>query len=342
MDFAELTAGIGRLIEKAGCLDNHFLIQPISNRGNNQVTLVTVGSRRLIAKIYFRSESDPRDRFATETQFTRVIRSAGIERLPELFAADPESGIALYEYIEGSKLSAREIDASHVEQAVDFLREINSPRPRQLAALLPNASEAQFSIANHLRLVGTRLNRLSQLTEHDEVDLKAKALFIGLTSQWKIIEERIEQISSNLGWDIHASLPPNDRCISPSDFGFHNAIVGTDGRIKFIDFEYAGWDDPAKTICDFFCQPATPVPRDFLDLFLRGALSYSRNFKELESRVRLLLPLFRMKWCCIVLNPFIPAFLERRMFSDPNLDPASHKKAQLLKATEMAEFILKD
>ena len=24
----------------------------------------------------------------------------------------------------------------------------------------------------------------------------------------------------------------------------------------FIDFEYAGWDDPSKLICDFFCQPA--------------------------------------------------------------------------------------
>ena len=35
-------------------------------------------------------------------------------------------------------------------------------------------------------------------------------------------------------------------------------LAGRDGRLWFIDFEYAGWDDPAKTVCDFFCQPGLP------------------------------------------------------------------------------------
>ena len=42
-----------------------------------------------------------------------------------------------------------------------------------------------------------------------------------------------------------------DKCLSPSDFGFHNVIVEKDKILRFIDFEYAGWDDPAKMVSDF-------------------------------------------------------------------------------------------
>ena len=42
--------------------------------------------------------------------------------------------------------------------------------------------------------------------------------------------------------------------MSPSDFGFHN-VIKKDDFLYFIDFEYAGLDDPVKLICDFYCQP---------------------------------------------------------------------------------------
>ena len=42
-----------------------------------------------------------------------------------------------------------------------------------------------------------------------------------------------------------------DLQISPSDFGFHNALRTNTGPV-FFDFEFSGWDDPAKTIIDFF------------------------------------------------------------------------------------------
>ena len=45
-------------------------------------------------------------------------------------------------------------------------------------------------------------------------------------------------------------IAPEERCISPSDFGLHNAIR-TAADIRFIDFEFAGWDDPAKALVNF-------------------------------------------------------------------------------------------
>ena len=54
-------------------------------------------------------------------------------------------------------------------------------------------------------------------------------------------------------------LAPQHRCLSPSDFGFHNALLrgrpGVPGARDwvFLDFEYFGWDDPAKTV-PIFCS----------------------------------------------------------------------------------------
>ena len=65
--------------------------------------------------------------------------------------------------------------------------------------------------------------------------------------------------TAQLGLPSERPLDQQDRCLSPSDFGFHNALAQGE-TVRFIDFEYAGWDDPAKTVCDFFHHPGVPVP----------------------------------------------------------------------------------
>jgi hypothetical protein len=132
-----------------------------------------------------------------------------------------------------------------------------------------------------------------------------------------------------------ATLALEDRCISPSDFGFHNALATPSGMVVFLDFEYAGWDDPAKMVSDFFSQPAVPVPVGYFDHFLASALAFSQNAEMLAVRTRILLPVFRMKWCCIVMNDFLPAALRRRKFANPSADEAGRKRAQLDKAQRL-------
>ena len=69
-------------------------------------------------------------------------------------------------------------------------------------------------------------------------------------------------------------LAAEDCCLSPSDFGFHNALLDDEGKLTFLDFEYAGRDDPAKLVSDFFCQPEVPVPLSlhahFIDRIAQG------------------------------------------------------------------------
>jgi hypothetical protein len=105
--------------------------------------------------------------------------------------------------------------------------------------------------------------------------------------------------------------------------------------VTFLDFEYAGWDDPAKMVSDFFSQLAVPVPFEHFERFLAAALAFSPNAEMLAVRTRILLPVFRMKWCCIVMNDFLPDTLRRRRFADPASDEAKRKREQLDKAQQL-------
>jgi thiamine kinase-like enzyme len=144
----------------------------------------------------------------------------------------------------------------------------------------------------------------------------------------------------SIGLDLESSLNRNQRCISPSDFGFHNALLRDNGSLCFIDFEYAGWDDPAKAIGDFFSHPGVPVSREYFDLFVDHALQpYRDTIGELEVRVRLMEPVFKVKWCCIVLNEFLQSEARRRNFANPTNDIEQRKKIQLVKAQKIFNSI---
>ena len=109
-----------------------------------------------------------------------------------------------------------------------------------------------------------------------------------------------------LGLSLIEKLSTANQIISPSDFGFHNALRLNNDQLKFVDFEYAGWDDPAKLVGDFFNQVEVPVDRSYLSIFTESIAKMIDNSAQFHASVKLLLPLYRIKWTCIVLNYFVP------------------------------------
>ena len=101
------------------------------------------------------------------------------------------------------------------------------------------------------------------------------------------------------GLDPAHELLPAERCLSPGDFGFHNALARPSGEICFLDFEYAGWDDPAKMIANFFCMPELGAGMEHWDAFAAGALAAHTGAEAAEQRARLVLPAHRARWAYI-------------------------------------------
>ena len=153
-----------------------------------------------------------------------------------------------------------------------------------------------------------------------------------------LVEETRETITIGLpaaGFASNSRLTDLERLVSPSDFGFHNVIRRPDGGLSFIDFEYGGWDDPAKLWADFFLQPRIPVPARFECEFLDAVLSHvpADRRRNHVARCRLLWPIFAIRWVCIILNPFLPGWLNRRPSLGKAIDGVRQERvarAQLL------------
>jgi hypothetical protein len=314
-----------QLTEQAG-FGRARALSRLAGGKNNQVYRVdTEGGGPLALKRYFSDPRDGRDRLSAEWTFLERAWRDGVRAIPQPLAKDAGAQAALYGFVAGRKLDAGELEARHIDAAADFILAINAMRH----AGLPAASDACFSISNHLELVERRLLRLAALDHEAPHASEAQRLvFTMLRPTWDSVRERAMRGTLALGLDLHRSLSEAECCLSPSDFGFHNTLVTDDGRLIFLDFEYAGRDDPAKLVVDFFCQPEVPVPLSCLDQFIaRLALD-----EAAQARCRILLDVARVKWACILLNDFLPVGAARRAFAE-----RSERKARCAMQLEKAK-----
>ncbi len=313
-------------------------VVPCASGGNNRIYKVQTTAGDFAAKVYFRHEGDSRDRLAAEYAFLAYAVATAPGLTPRPIARDPDNAMALYEFVEGRRFGPGEIGIHEVDLAVRFFRALNPPR---LAAVveLPVASEACFAISDHLALIRARIDRLLDVLPRSDTDVEAMDFFKHLDESWRRLAAQILEGARRRNMDIQRPLSQERRCISPSDFGFHNALVEPSGNIRFLDFEYAGWDDPAKAAGDFFAQLSVPVPAEFFDRFVTGIVRGRPDAEELTDRAVLLRPAYRIKWCCIALNVFLPVHLARRRFADPALDETAAKRAQLAKARQLLNSV---
>jgi hypothetical protein len=283
--------------------------------------------------VYFHNGLDTRDRLNSEFAFTTLAWNGGLRCLPQPLGADQNKRIALYEYLAGCRLEPEEVDGEAVEAAIDFVTELNKPAFRASAHTLAVASEACFSLSAHLSTVTKRLARLEHLENDSAIDKDAAAFLTrDVYPLWAKLENDVLAGASRLGILPQTEIALEARCLSPSDFGFHNAIRGVNGSIRFIDFEYAGWDDPAKLVGDFFNQVAVPVPRVNFERFADAVAALFPQPEANRARFDLLLPVYAAKWITIVLNDFLADGEKRRNFAGVPAAVQERRAQQLAKA----------
>ena len=137
-------------------------------------------------------------------------------------------------------------------------------------------------------------------------------------------------------------ISPTQRTLSPSDFGFHNALKKPDGSVVFLDFEYFGWDDPVRLVSDFLLHPGMDLSMDLKKKFLSGCLDIFSGDPEFTFRLKLLYPLIGIRWCMILLNEFLPERWARRQFAGSTNDMHQAQQRQLEKARQMLITIEND
>jgi hypothetical protein len=317
---------VAALLAKAG-RSSMFTLEPLAGGRNNRTYRVRTDAGDSLLKWYFSHHSDDRDRLGSEFDFCIFCWRHGLRQIPRPLSVDRAAGLGLYDFLAGRRLTSGDVTLEHHRQSIVFLQNINALRLEPDALSLANASEACFSLAAHAERIEQRIQRLTTIASNDDIDVEMIE-FMRSNVQPAFERERaqLEKWAAHDNLDMRADLPSEDRCLSPSDFGFHNALLQDDGSLRFVDFEYAGWDDPAKLVGDFFCQIERPAVAAVFDDFLESVAQLSLRPQLVVQRSRHLFPLYQIKWCCIVLNEFLPTGGARRSFSAPQLAESSRIK----------------
>lgn len=332
VDSEAFSQSVSALLAEGG-FHGRFTLHQLQGGANNRVYRVAGRGFTVLLKVYFQPSGDLRDRLGAEFAFSRFAWGNGLRCLPRPLACDPTHHLGLYEFVEGRRPALHELTGGMIRQALDFYREVNRHRGDPGAGSLPAASEACLTIADNLHCVERRLERLKSVNASSGVHREA-ASFIRteLSEAWGRAAEIARKQAPKMGLALEQQIAPDDRRLSPADFGFHNTILTTENRLCFFDFEYAGWDDPAKIVCDFFCQPEIQVPMAHYDTVVETAAADLSDPALYRRRIAVLMPLCWLKWCCILLNDFLPVAGARRRFARGPLDQEERYAMQLQKA----------
>lgn len=280
---------------------------------NSQVFALidSAGGGAFCAKLHHVEEDGTSPRYQREKKFYQAARLSGGDFMPADLRWDDRQHVVFLEWIEGGPVESVRLD--DVRQAGEFIRNIQ----RADFSKLSPASEAALRPEDHVVLVDRRIYQLETIQDEEARVLVTKSL----RPAWERIRKRVQPAST-------------EAIVSPSDFGFHNALrrqVG--GRLCFFDFEHAGMDDPAKLVCDLCVRPGARIRLDWMSEFCLAA-GLAREIKE---RAVELLDVYRVKWACIVLGEFTEEGRRRRGFA--GVEASGRREEQLSKARALIKYL---
>ncbi|OGT38008.1 MAG: hypothetical protein A3F11_03295 [Gammaproteobacteria bacterium RIFCSPHIGHO2_12_FULL_37_14] len=280
------------------------VFHPVAGGGNNQIYKVNCADGRVAAlKLYNINVQADRLRLDREYGGLSFLSAQGESSIPRPIASDEASAYALYEWIEGVKpISTTKTDLRSV---LSFIQRLKKYSSLPEAKILQPAADNALSVVSVINQLERRLARLSN-------DSSADVLQTFLEEHYKPSLDKVLIKLKNSNTNIESSLSYKYSILSPSDFGFHNAIkVGK--KIFFLDFEYFGWDDPAAMLAHFLWHPAMNLTREQKTYFETSMVEIFSTDSHFQSRFNTLFPLIGLSWTLILLNEFIPSLWQRRV-----------------------------
>jgi aminoglycoside phosphotransferase (APT) family kinase protein len=284
------------------------------NNNNRLFRLDLVDGPPLVAKLYYR---DGRRRMEREHDTLAYLAAHDFPNVPRPIARDDEAYWAVYTFEPGTTRNPAQLSADDVRAlarfAADLHRfghsdELEPAGWMRAAADLPARIDAEM--AHRLSIVSPELRA--------EVEPAAR----------HVREAAL----------AYAPPPPDDWRLNHGDFAPQNLLF-EGPRLAVLDWEAAGWDDPARLVLDFLLHEATRgLPRPHETLFLETYFAVHPD-QDL-ARWRRVYRLLQVGWALGFLNAFDPAVVERKRFANPDLDVAAYQEGQMAKLRARLERVV--
>ena len=284
------------------------------------------GSQSFVFKKYRKDEN--RDRFQSEIKFLDYVNNFSQNLVPEIKGTNRLEGWSLLTFLDGEK--RKSLSKNDVEHFVVFQKLLDKNKESKGGLLLDDAADACLSAGELCTQIFLRFEKFKSISNQE----RALDAFLENTLRPITLEaiEIVKQGYSHIGIDFEEKIPKSMQTVIASDFGSHNALRRNNGDFCFLDFEFAGWDDPITAIHNFVLHPGMENPEKVNALFETKMLSYFGDVKATAERYRLLRALFVIRWSLIMLNGFL--LLEKK----PDDEPLRLKAYQKLDAAKKYLF----
>jgi hypothetical protein len=327
---ADITAGSEADIARKLVGQPLLRISKVGGGRNSRISRVETTDGVFALKQYPSLEDDPRNRLGVETNALKWMALHGLDMIPHLVAVDTINNCVLLSWVEGSHVS--NVGPADIDQAIEFLGALERLRRTVEFPTAQLASEACLSGAQIEHQIRMRFSKL--LAAEGEPGLRAflSGEFLNVFESQLLVSRKT---LSSAGLSFEVELGQEKRSLIPADFGFHNALRDERGRLIFLDFEYFGWDDPAKLTSDVLLHPGTRVVDELRSHFRIAAETLYGNDPDFGTRLGAFHPLFGLRWVLILLNEFHPERWRRRVLAGATDGWAEAKERQLRAARAM-------
>ena len=284
-------------------------IDAVAKGGNNCIHKgITKSGKCYAIKEYSSYAAIKNERLNREFNALSFLINNNVDCVPAAIHCDLDNNVGIYQWVEGEKIE--EISKSHVGCLIDFLKQLKQLSLVLSAKELDGAKDACINAENLLSLIESRFKRLDAVSnEHVEVKNFIKNECRQVYSK---LEAQLRTLYNDNDLEINVVLDQRFQTLSPTDYGFHNALCTKEGKLFFIDFEYFGWDDPVKMVSDFLWHPGMVLDESLRQYFQYEMDELFADDEYYKIRFEAQFPLYGLIWVLILLNQFIPAIWSAR------------------------------
>ena len=271
---------------------------PLAGGTNSSVWLVK-GKRipKSVLKFY---PDDGRQRGLSESRALTLLTQNLPRHTPKLLLSPSGHNWSLIEWVDGQLGRDLNIQEQDIQQLVQFIVKLygmGSPIGFQ------NASDSCFGLKD----TKTRIQDRRKHIEHRGSPAIQTWLHEHWDPQWQTLCQNVPA--------GHKNNLVSQIWLSPSDLGFHNGIQQSSGKWTFIDFEYFGYDDFSKSLCDLLLHPGMSLSSPQQKKLIQE-IELALPKLDFKRQTSIYLPFHAMKWALITLNPLLDNIVVDQEFID--------------------------
>ena len=309
-------------------------VRRVTGGANNALYRVEAGGHQYACKLCV---VDERQRARHEYGALRLLQAVGLDLAPQPLRLDESCAVVpypvvVYRWLPGAPLGPA-LTTPQLAALIESIQHLHGIRPEEVEDReLPDAWFHWFDFARYLDEIHSLLaedGAWLAATDPQGQELRGRLA--------RLVQDCADLVA-NTGADPRRERVP--LCLCRVDPGLANALWCDDGRLRWVDWEYSGWGDPALDLADLRWHAAldqlSPAEHDWL----RNSYRRPAGDDGFEARLRVWDRLLATRWAFRVLHSLRSKHHgpDREWLTQPATDAAT-LRALLIRFIERAERV---